>query len=170
MPESVDYTNSLLDSLLKERESLTAQLVDLQNQARNAKGFHRIQLNHLVNQMQQSLRQNANQIQAAQRIDVRDTNAEGKAEADRILAEKGIDARANRFNAVGSSVSSGLSSISSAVGQIYGGKFGVFGQGKADQIAAAKGTITPTAQNNKNMIYLGICAVVLLLVIMMKKK
>lgn len=156
--------------LLAERTELLAQLKELNAKLEAAKFGKRSGIRASIRNIEQQLRQNSHNINTYQRVDVRDDNRSGKNEIDAILAAQGIDARSSRFNAVGSSVSSGLSSVASAVGSIYGGQFGKFGTGVADQIAASKGTTTPTAENNKNLIYLGIGAVVLLLVIMMKKK
>lgn len=163
MPTSEDI---LYQQLLDERKELLAYAKELDKQLAAASFGKRGPIRKAKRDNEQALRRNGRDIAKYQRFDIRDT----KAETDSILADQGIDARSARFSAVGSSVSSGLSSIASAVGTVYGGQFGKFGTGVADQIAATKGTITPTAQNNKNLIYLGIGAVVLLLVIMMKKK
>jgi hypothetical protein len=163
MPTSEDF---LYQQLLSERTALQAQLKDLNEQLSKAKFGHRMGIKSSIRNVEQQLARNSRDLATYQRIDVRDT----KAENDGILAAQGIDARAARFDAVGSSVSSGLSSIASTVATVYGGKYGKFGMGKAEQIAAEKGTVTQSSKNNQNLIYLGAAAVVIVLIMLMKKK
>jgi len=145
-------------ALMAERAELSKRHAAASAEFQAAKFGKRHKFRKLMHELEQQLR----------RLD--------KAINDANLSNQGIDAKGARIDSIGKATSDTIGSVAGVIGKVYGGKFGKFGEGAADiakenRILATGGQ--PTAKDffseNKNIILIGVAALIGLVLLMKKK-
>lgn len=160
-----------LKAITADLATLQSELIRLNDELAHAKPFKRGGLRKAITNLEQQIKK---------RTSDRNKTQENISEA--LLAVKGIDQDTGKAGAVGGAVSSGLQSVASVVGSIMGapGKTDVGGLTesnksmeipvKQDETKGLFGKKEEPKQDNKNMIYIIIGAVALVVLMMFKKK
>lgn len=146
-----------IDELLKQRADLQSRYAAASIQYQEGNGKDKRKAKKVMNELEDQLK----------RID--------KLIYDANLGNQGVDAKTNRIDSIGSSVSDSLGHISDAVSNVYGGQFGKYGQGAAEiakqgRIALTGKTTTDDKINDNKTLIIILAGVGLLLVLFFRKK